>query len=41
MTLAPHAATGRVSGRFRGFREYGSALADPYSAADKGVEVES
>jgi hypothetical protein len=40
MTLACHGATGRVSGRFRGLRELGSAPADASSAGEMGVDVE-
>jgi hypothetical protein len=39
MTFASRAATGRVSGRFRDCRDPGSALADPGSAEDMGVET--
>ncbi len=38
--MAVVSATGRDSGRFRGFREHGSAPADSCSARKMGVEVE-
>jgi hypothetical protein len=40
MTRASEAAAGRASGRFKDFRELGSASADSSSAGKSGVEVE-